>query len=128
MASEKLNLQVSGYRAHMLYGERLKMAMERRGAMLGQEADVLGANLFVNLSTFFGAPCCKCVYNRPSQQQTAPGQQVGAVGPIHREPPDTFMEAGNADLTSDQRGCRVNRRAVDVSPGIWRNQASKRWE
>lgn len=37
MASEKLNLQMCGYRAHMLYGERLKMAMERRSTMLGQE-------------------------------------------------------------------------------------------
>ena len=30
----------------------------------------------------------------------------------------SFMKAGHADLTSNQRGCRVNRRAVDVSPGI----------
>lgn len=37
MTSEKLNLQMYGYRKNMLYGERLKMAMERRGEMLGQE-------------------------------------------------------------------------------------------
>lgn len=29
-----------------------------------------------------------------------------------------FLEAEQTDSTSDQRGCRVNRRAVDVSPGI----------
>lgn len=37
MTSEKLNLQIYGYRKNMLYGERLKMAMDRRSEMLGQE-------------------------------------------------------------------------------------------
>ena len=37
MTSEKLNLQMYGYRKDMLYGERLKMAMDRRSEMLGQE-------------------------------------------------------------------------------------------